>query len=169
MRLITKITTGLIAATALVSVSLSPAEANTSFYGNGTIEAETYTNQHGTGIGTNPGALASRYVGWINNGDWLEYDNVNFASPVSKISIQYASPVAQNPAGYIDVHVDSITASPVAHIIVNHTGSNWMSYLYFQNIPLNQSISGYHNIYLTFGSTVTSADFINVDLFAFGS
>lgn len=176
MRFIAKTATVAAALGGLLALGLGPARAAVpsgpgaaptavtpnGFGATGPIYATSYSHQSGTGKGTTAGGFS--YVGWISNGDWIEFDNVNFFStPLSHIKIE----AAQWLSGSTEVHLDSLSNAPVATISGPLSGNSGV-YL-DQNGTLNTGVTGYHTVYLRFTTPNTKHDFLNVEWFQFSS
>ncbi|MBY8883396.1 carbohydrate-binding protein [Streptomyces sp. PTM05] len=131
-----------------------------------TIQAESYTSQSGTQNETCSDSGGGQDVGWIANGDWLEYNGVDFGSgDATQFDARVASGAAAGVSGLVQVRLDSPTATPVGSFSVGSTGG-WQNW---KTIPANISkVTGTHNVYLTFSSG-QSADFVNVNWFTFTS
>ncbi|HEX2903871.1 MAG TPA: carbohydrate-binding protein [Jatrophihabitans sp.] len=169
MRIIAKLT---LAAAALAGLLVSgmtdagaapltatPAAAASGFGATGPIYATSYDHQSGTGKGATPAGFT--YVGWISNGDWIEFDNVNFFStPLSHFMMS----AAQWRTGTTELHLDSLNSAPVATLNGPMSGNN--ADYYAQYATLSSGITGYHTLFLKFNTT-TGKDFLNVQWFQF--
>ena len=129
------------------------------------LEAESYTAQSGTqtesctdtsGCGLN--------VGWIANGDWLEYDGIDFGSGATAVNLRLASGAAAGVTGSVEVHLDSRTNAAVATVAMSPTGG-WQTWV-TRSATLSR-VTGVHTVFLVFTSGGT-ADFTNVNWFTFG-
>jgi hypothetical protein len=127
---------------------------------NSIIQAESYSYQYGTGVVSDPGG--TRYVGYITNGDWVQYDNVSFlnlgAPAPAYIDMTIASPIA----GSVYVYVDSADNTPAIILPLTARG-NWLSFITYNHLSLG-SLSGDHTLLFRF-STSTGYDFANFDWF----
>jgi hypothetical protein len=127
-----------------------------------TIEAESYNAQSGTQ--TEAASEGGQDVGYIANGDWLQYNNVNFGSGgVRDFQARVASGAGNGVSGLVEIRVDSRSNAPIGTFALSNTGGwqNWIS------IPGNVSaVTGTHTVYLTFASG-QPADFVNVNWFKF--
>lgn len=131
-----------------------------------TIQAENYSAHNGTQTETTTDTGGGQDVGWISNGCWLAYDNVDFGSTgASQFIARVASGAASGISGLVEVALDSPSATPVGSFAIGSTGG-WQSW---QTVPANIStITGTHTVYLVFSSG-QSADFVNVNWFTFGA
>jgi hypothetical protein len=127
-----------------------------------TIEAESYDAQSGTT--TEAASEGGSDVGSIANGDWLQYNNVNFGtSGVTDFQARVASGAAAGVSGLVEVRLDSRSNAPIGSFALSSTGG-WQTWT---SIPGNVSnVTGTHTVYLTFTSG-QSADFVNVNWFTF--
>jgi hypothetical protein len=103
-------------------------------------------------------------IGSIANGDWAQFNNVDFGtSGVKDFVARVASGAASGISGLVEVRVDSRSSAPIGSFAVGSTGGwqNWTS------IPGNVSgVSGKHTVYLTFTSGQPN-DFVNVNWIQF--
>ena len=131
-----------------------------------TIQAESHTSNNGTQSETTTDTGGGQDVGYIANGDWLGYANVDFGSGgATQFKARVASGAAAGISGTIGVALDSPTATPVGSFSVGSTGG-WQTW---QTIPANMSkVTGVHTVYLVFSSG-QPADFVNVNWFTFAA
>ena len=103
-------------------------------------------------------------MGFIANGDWASYSNVDFGtSPAHQFSARVASGAAAGVSGLVEVRLDSPTAPPIGSFALANTGG-WQTWT---SVPGNVStVTGRHSVYLTFTSG-QPADFVNVNWFTF--
>lgn len=127
-----------------------------------TIQAEAFNAQNGVQV--EACAEGGQNIGWLANGDWARYDNVDFGStPPKDFVARVASGAPSGVSGLVQVRVDSPTAAPIGSFAVANTGG-WQSW---RSVPGNvASVTGRHTVYLTFSSG-QSADFVNVNWFVF--
>ena len=129
-----------------------------------TIQAESYSSQSGTQTETTTDTGGGEDVGYIGNGDWLGYANVDFGSGgATQFHARVASGAATGVSGLVQVALDSPSAAPVSSFAIANTGG-WQSW---ETVPANMTkVTGVHTVYLTFASG-QSADFVNVNWFTF--
>ncbi|MFI5841926.1 glycoside hydrolase family 16 protein [Catenuloplanes sp. NPDC051500] len=122
-----------------------------------TIQAESFNAQNGVVAGADQ-------IGYLANGDWARYDNVNFGSTSARDFVaRVASGAGGSVSGLVQVRLDSATSSPIGSFAIGDTGG-WSS---FREVPGNVgAVTGTHTVYLTFSSG-QPADFVNVDWFVF--
>ena len=130
-----------------------------------TIQAESYNAQSGSQTESTTDTGGGLDVGWLANGDWLQYNNINFGStPATQFVARAASGAAAGVSGLIEVRLDSRSNAPIGSFAIANTGG-WQSW---QSIPANISgVTGTHTVFLTFTSG-QPADFVNVNWFTFG-
>ncbi|MDP4183394.1 MAG: carbohydrate-binding protein, partial [Bacillota bacterium] len=106
------------------------------------IEAEDYNDQ--SGIQTESCAEGGQDVGYIENGDYAVYNNINFGSGAGSFQARVASGTS---GGNIEIRLDSITGSLVGTCPVTGTG-DWQTW---STATCSVSgVSGTHNLYLEF-------------------
>jgi hypothetical protein len=129
-----------------------------------TIQAASYSGHNGTQAETTSDTGGGQDIGWIANGDWLAYSNVDFGSAgATQFSARVASGAGSGISGLVQVALDSPTASPVGSFAIGNTGG-WQTW---ETVPANISrVTGVHTVYLTFSSG-QPADFVNVHWFTF--
>jgi hypothetical protein len=130
-----------------------------------TIQAETFLNksaQPRTETTTDTGGGLD--VGWIGNGDWLQYNNVNFGSqPLTQFKARVASGAASGVSGLVEVHLDSLANPTVGSFAIGNTGG-WQSW---RTVPANMTATtGTHTVFLKF-VTGSGQNFVNVNWFTF--
>jgi len=130
------------------------------------IQAESYNAQTGTQTETTTDTGGGQDVGYISNGDWLQYNNVNFgSSALTQFKARVASGAASGVSGLIEVHLDSLSNPAIGSFALGNTGG-WQSW---ETIPANISgTTGTHTVYLKF-TTGSGQDFVNVNWFTFSS
>ncbi|WP_199731714.1 carbohydrate-binding protein [Cohnella endophytica] len=123
------------------------------------IEAEAYNAQ--SGIQTEACSEGGLNVGWIDNGDYLLFNNVNFGSGATSFQARVASAAS---GGNIEIRLDSLTGTLAGTASVSGTGGwqNWTTV----NASVN-NITGIHNLYLKF--TGGAGNLFNLNWFKFGT
>lgn len=126
------------------------------------IEAESFNAQSGTQTETS--SEGGQDVGYIANGDWLQFNNVNFGTGgVKDFVARVASGAGSGVSGLVEVRVDSRSNAPIGSFALGNTGG-WQTWT---SIPGNVSnVTGTHTVYLTFSSG-QPADFVNVNWIQF--
>jgi len=128
------------------------------------ILASTFSSQSGVQTETTSDVGGGLDVGWISNGDWMAFNNVDFGSGnLTQFIARVASGAAAGISGLVQVCLDSATTVPVASFAIANTGG-WQSW---ETVPANMSrVEGVHTLYLTFASGQPS-DFVNVNWVTF--
>jgi len=144
------------------AAQLPPPTGGTGAYG--TIQAESFSAQSGTQLEPTTDAGGGQDMGFIANGDWAQYSNVDFgSSPAHQFSARVASGAAAGVSGLVEVRLDSRSNAPIGSFAIANTGG-WQSW---RTVPANLSaVTGVHTVFLTFTSG-QPADFVNVNWFTF--
>jgi len=131
----------------------------------GTIQAESANAQSGTQLEATTDAGGGQNMAFISNGDWAQYNNVDFSGTAAhQFVARVASGAPAGVSGLVEVRLDSRGNAPVGSFAVGDTGG-WQSW---RSVPANISaVTGVHTVYLTFTSGQPS-DFVNVNWFTFG-
>jgi hypothetical protein len=124
-------------------------------------EAEAFSGQSGTKVEDQRDGGQSRGLGYITNGDWTSYEQIDFGNdPGAKIPFSVRVS-AQNQGGTIELRLDSPTGAVIGTIPVASTGA-WNTYQTLST-PLT-GISGTHTLYLCY--TGGSGNLMNLNWFA---
>jgi hypothetical protein len=129
-----------------------------------TIQAESFNAQSGVGVETTTDTGGGQNIGFLANGDWAQYNNVNFGStsPVDFIT-RVASGAAGGVSGLVEVRIDNVNNAPIGSFAVGNTGG-WQSWT---TVPANVTpVTGIHTVFLRFTSG-QPAEFVNVNWFQF--
>ncbi|GIF24716.1 endo-1,3-beta-glucanase [Paractinoplanes tereljensis] len=126
------------------------------------IEAESFNSS--AGVQTETCSEGGQNVSYVANGDWLQFNNVNFGSGgVKDFVARVASGAGTAVSGLVEVRVDSRSNAPIGSFALANTGG-WQTWT---SIPGNvTAVTGTHTVYLTFTSG-QAADFVNVNWFQF--
>lgn len=123
------------------------------------IEAESFDNQQG--VQTETCTEGGENVGYIENGDYVSYSNIDFGTGAAGFQARVAS--ATN-GGNIEIRLDSINGTLIGTCPVAGTGG-WQSWT---DVKCNVSgASGKHDVYLKF--TGGSGYLFNLNWFKFTS
>jgi hypothetical protein len=103
-------------------------------------------------------------VGFIGNGDWLQYNNVNFGStPLRQFIARVASGAGSGVSGLVEVHLDNLNNPAIGSFAIANTGG-WQSW---RTVPANMTgTTGTHTVFLKF-VTGSGQNFVNVNWFTF--
>jgi hypothetical protein len=114
---------------------------------------------------SNPAGVDGHQAAQLINGDYLEYNGVNFGSGSSQFDARVASGAAGGVSGLVEVVLDSPTNAPVGSFAVGNTGG-WATW---RTIPANITrTTGTHNVYLEFASGASgSPPFVSLHYFNF--
>jgi len=129
------------------------------------IQAESYNAQSGVLVESTSDTGGGQNIGWIANGDWAQYNGVNFgATPARQFVARVASGAAGGVSGLVEVRLDSVNSAPIGSFAIANTGG-WQSW---RTVPANiAAVTGTHTVFLRFTSG-QPADFVNVNWFVFG-
>ncbi|RZA06704.1 MAG: carbohydrate-binding protein, partial [Moraxellaceae bacterium] len=123
------------------------------------IEAEKYSSQ--SGVQTEVSTEAGGNVGWIDNGDYLAFQNVDFQSTAQSFSARVSS---AGVGGNIEIRVDSLNGALAGTCKVPVTGG-WQTWT---NTDCAVSpIEGVHTLYLKF--TGSTGALFNINWFKFSN
>jgi pectate lyase len=141
-----------------LKVSYSSGAGGTDAYS--TIEAENYSSM--SGVKSETSSEGGQNVGYIENGDYLVFNNVNFGTTGPKsFDVRVATTTA---GGSIEIRLDSLTGTLLGTCAVSNTGG-WQTYA-TQSCAVNgSSATGLHNVYLKF--TGASGYLFNINWFKF--
>ncbi|XRQ10689.1 glycoside hydrolase family 16 protein, partial [Actinomadura welshii] len=130
------------------------------------IQAESRQAESGTQLEATTDSGGGQNVAFINNGNWLRYDNVDFGgTPATQFRARVASGAPAGVSGLVQVRLGSPTGQVLGEFAVGDTGG-WQNW---RTIPANiQGVTGTHTVYITFSSG-QQADFVNLNWFTFGS
>lgn len=121
------------------------------------IEAENYSSQ--SGIQTEVSSEAGRNVGWIDNGDYIVFQNIDFQTGVQSLTTRVSS---AGVGGKIEIHIDTLNGALAGTCTVPVTGG-WQTWI---NSDCSvSSISGIHTVYLKFTGGVGAL--FNINWFKF--
>ena len=121
------------------------------------IEAENFSSQ--SGIDIENCSEGGKNIGYIENGDYAVYNNVNFGSGVTDFQARVASGAS---GGNIEIRLDSITGPLIGTCKVVGNGA-WQTWTDAECKV--SGASGIHNVYLKF--TGGSGYLFNVNWFQF--
>lgn len=108
------------------------------------IEAEDSNGSSGGQLGTE-GADGGTAVNFIQNGSWLQFNNVDFGE--SGLASFTARAATDTTGGNIEIYIDGMGGTPIGTAIVSNTGG-WLTYKDFScNVT---ETTGVHTVYLKF-------------------
>jgi glucosylceramidase len=111
------------------------------------IQASSYNDESGIETETTSDTGGGYDVGYINNGSWIHFKNINFGSGVSSVNVRTAS--AGN-GGTIELHQDSVSGTLLGTATLPVTGGwqNWTTVS-----AAITGANGVHDLYLVFKGT----------------
>jgi len=128
------------------------------------IQAEGASGQQGTEFENTEDDGGGQNVGWINAGDWLRFDNVNFGdTPATQFAARVASDVGDDGGGRVQVRIDSPANQPAGTLDVSST-DGWQEWQ-TRSTDITAT-AGQHTVFLTFASD-DGTEFMNLNYFAF--
>ena len=129
-------------------ISITPYQGIASEYGidltMGKIQAADYNNE--SGIQVQNSSEGGTDVDFIDNGDYTEYNSVNFGTGKSKFDMRVACPYTTG-VGPVQLILDSLKGTVIGSYPVPYSGG-WQNW---ETISNNINISGIHNVYLVYG------------------
>jgi len=120
----------------------------------GRIAANSFAAQQG--IQTAPCSEGGQCIGWIEHGDWVRYDKVNFGQRTEQVEIRAAS---ASDGGIIEIRLDATNGDLLGTCSVPNTG-DWQSWSSF-NAKI-KPVSGVKTLCLVF--KMRKSDSINAPL-----
>ncbi len=123
------------------------------------IEAESYDSQ--SGIQTETCNEGGQNIGYIENGDYAIYNNIDFDNGAESFQARAASATS---GGNIEIRLDSLTGTLIGTCPVAGTG-NWQTWA--AATCKVRGVSGKHDLYLKF--TGGSGYLFNLNWFKFGT
>src|SRR6202012_1958642 len=125
-------------------------------FAQGNIEASSYNSD--SNVQTENCAEGGRDVGYIGNGSWVEYNQVN----LNGATTFQARVASDGSGGYIQIYLDSPNGTLIGACQVTPTWG-WQTWT---TVTANVSgVSGIHNVYLVF--TGSGNGLFNVEWFGF--
>ena len=131
----------------------------------GRVQAESYAAQSGAQTEDTGDADGGKNVGWLADGDWLRYDNVDLgeAGPLT-LTARIASDSAAG--GSIELHTGTATGTLLATVPVARTGG-WQKW---QTVSATAKThpAGSQTVFAVLKSA-QAGDFVNLNWFTFGA
>lgn len=128
------------------------------------VQAESYNAQSGTQTEATSDSGGGQDVGYIANGDYLVYNNVDFGSGGAyEIDARVASGAAGGVSGLVQFYIDGLNGTKLGDFALANTGG-WQTW---KTVPTSSiSVTGVHTLYVKFVSG-QPADFVNINWFQF--
>jgi hypothetical protein len=151
------------AAPAAPSPSAEPTQAPGGVDAYAVLQAEAADGQQGTESQPTEDEGGGQNVGWIGNGDWLRFDDVEFgAEPASKFTARIASDT-DDRGGRLEIRIDSPGNEPAGSLTVEDTGG-WQSWQ--SRTAAITPTTGRHTVFITFARE-GDGEFVNLNHFSF--
>jgi hypothetical protein len=128
------------------------------------IQAEGANAQQGTQNQDTSDAGGGQNVGWIANGDWLQFTDIDFGTTPPKQLVARLSSAVNNETSRMDIRIDDQGSAPIGSMPVRNTGG-WDAWR-TQATDVS-AVTGVHTVFLTFASDAGD-DFLNLNYFSFG-
>jgi hypothetical protein len=128
------------------------------------IRAENFDSNRGVKTEPTLDEGGGNNIGWIANGDWIGFDNVDFHSDgMTKFTARVASGAPDGLSGQVQVRIDSSTATPVGSFTITNIGG-WQTW---KTVTTDiTQVTGVHTLYVTFASD-RPEEFVNLNWFTF--
>lgn len=124
------------------------------------IQAETAPGRQGTEVEDTGDEGGGQNAAWINNGDWLRFDDVDFGEPGATQFVARVASETDDRGGRIEVRLDSPGNAPAGTLEITGTGG-WQTYQ--TRLTTIQPTTGRHTLFLTFGRD-GEGEFLNLNL-----
>ncbi|ADU32412.1 carbohydrate-binding protein [Evansella cellulosilytica] len=125
------------------------------------IQAQTYDDMSGIQTEETSDESGEENIGWIGNGDWVRFNNVNFNEGTSSVNIRAAS---DNDGGTVEFRIGSQSGTLIGTVDVSNTGG-WQQWETFSG---DVDVDGTHDLFLVFTGD-SSQDLMNVNWIEFTS
>jgi hypothetical protein len=127
------------------------------------IQAENAVAQQGTGVQDTDDEGGGKNVGWVNGGDWLQFDNINFGDAAPAQLVARVASDVQNDVSRMEIRIDSPSNPPIGSLPIHNTGGwdEWRT----QATDVT-GVTGVHTVFVTFASD-SGDDFLNLNYFLF--
>jgi len=127
------------------------------------LQAEAFAAQFGSGVEPTSDAGGGKNVGWLNNGDWLEYKDVTIAG--ADLGARVASAGAKG--GSIELRLGTRTGALLATFAVKPTGG-WQKWTTVTATAAKVP-AGKQTLFAIMKNTSSRADFVNINFFTLGT
>lgn len=124
------------------------------------FQAQYWTEQNGVAEESNAAAEQGTYVGAITDGDWVRYEDMNFAGIDA---VRYRVSAGPEGGGRIEMRLGSPTGDLVATTPVASTGG-WFTFKDTAPTPITAP-AGTHDVYLVFRSNAGVTYSMTLDVF----
>jgi hypothetical protein len=127
----------------------------------GRLQAENFSAQHGAQTENTGDTDGGKNVGWLSNGDWLRYDNVQIGTA---LSARLAS--NNTTGGKVELHLGSLTGTLLATFPVASTGG-WQKWV-TKTATVAKAPAGKQTLFAVMKSS-SHSDFVNLNWFTLGA
>jgi glucosylceramidase len=124
------------------------------------IQASSYSTESGIASEATSDSTGEYDLGYVSKGGYTVYQNVDFGTSVSQVSVRSAS---GGSGGTATFYLDSMSSSPIATVQLPITGG-WQTWK--TNTASVAGASGIHTLYVVFGDGPTNS-LANVNWFQF--
>jgi len=135
----------------------TPAPGGTDAYS--VIQAEAASGQQGTQVQETEDTGGGQNVGWIGDGDWLRFDDVDFGDQPATTFVARVAADTDDDGGRMEVHLDSPGNDPAGTLEIKDTGG-WQAWISMETEIT--PTTGRHTVFLTFGRD-GDGEFVNVN------
>jgi hypothetical protein len=145
------------------SPSAKPAPAPGGVDAYAVLQAEAADGRQGIESQETEDEGGGQNVGWIGNGDWLRFDDVEFGDqPATKFTARIASDT-DDRGGRIEVRIDSPGNEPAGSLTIEDLDGwqNWES-----RTAAITPTTGRHTVFITFARE-GDGEFVNLNYFSF--
>jgi uncharacterized protein DUF1996/carbohydrate binding protein with CBM6 domain len=131
----------------------------------GAVRASGFSAQKGAQLENTNDAGGGQNVGWLSDGDWLRYDDLDLGpGGATTVAVRLAAAYADRP-GQVQIRADAPDGALIAGVAVTPTGGNqsWRTVTARGTAP-----AGRHPVFLVIRSGQPN-DFVNLNWFALGA
>jgi hypothetical protein len=127
------------------------------------IQAENAVAQQGTGVQDTGDEGGGKNIGWVNGGDWLQFDSINFGDTAPAQMVARVASDVQNDVSRMEIRIDSPSNPPIGSLPIHNTGG-WDAWR-TQATDVT-AVTGVHTVFVAFASD-SGDDFLNLNYFLF--
>ena len=134
--------------------AVPPAPASPGIDAYSVVQAETAPGRQGTEVEDTGDDGGGQNAAWINNGDWLRFDDVDFGEPGATQFIARVASETDDRGGRIEVRLDSPANAPAGTLEISDTGG-WQTYQ--TRMTTIRPTTGRHTVFLRSAATATAS------------
>jgi hypothetical protein len=150
---------GAVATTVIVSTTAGAEQIDTA----GVVQAEAWNAQSGARAENTRDAGGGKSVGWLADGDWMQYDNIDLGAAGS-LSAGVRVAAANRAGGTIELRAGAKDGELLATYAVGYTGG-WQTWT-TKTVLSTTELTGKQTLFLLVKSS-QSGDFVNVNWMQF--